>query len=1374
MSELALQKDIVLEYICDGVNGLGYKQESHGTVSPRLFVTADLQQFLKESNPTSWKKVRKHYASDDSLTEAIEKQLYEDILSSQNVATFFKQRLNSFTFDGEPFFIFLASGGSIGGKERDFEKNIFTVVPELAYTFEYEGEKIFTFRPDLAFFVNGVYFGFCELKSSIDGQSAAKEGRRKIAHNYVQMVEQYARLAHTNDVTETLRRRMLHIFEKAIHITTTDLSNLFVIRNLSTHTKGLKDRFIKSQIYPADAIDQVTEQIKEYPKIEGRVYDPVTLFKQTFARFYAREEVEKEIRYYNFIKYNYKGSGGQKIRTSNTGSLISPRPKQKYGVDKVISRLWEFLEHEEEPNYYIEKLREQLEAQKLKQERIEKILQERNKILNNKYVYSLLLQYAAGFGKSNIIGWLASMMSDMRQDGALIFDKILIVVDRIQLRDQLNEMMHNMNLSKVNFKEVSNKSQLISTMSNENVRVAVVNIQKFNDFDEVIAEQGLATKQMRVAFIIDEIHRTNSGKLHGDMRSSFESLQDALEMPYLKGEQTGHLKKNVIIGLTATPSDGVLARFGEFYKTEDTRPIWIPFDSYTMKEAIDDGYILNPAAHIFKWVVAMDYSVPAGMSNEEEKYTLRKKQIYNNNERIREVAKMIVERLYTTVYPAIRGLGKAMLATSSIEAAQKYAVEIRKTIAARGTLPRFNDAKVYVVYSDRQDMPVSSTFNNGMSEESVIREFKQGKNGLIIVVDKLQTGFDEPLLHTLFLDKEITGINAIQTISRVNRTAKDKVDCHIIDISHNNVNKDYISDALATYSDLTFTILEPLEALKLLAKLKDELMGEELYHLYFKRFVEIADLEPQERTTALNEILLKIEEWTRREIDEAKKRVAKAKDNTDKSEKDKFVDHAKRLKKKVSEYLSTIFNFNGIVEITEELKGAHFMAFWEHYRRIYNLLTRSQTGKREIGVQLDSAGYLPANAIEIMASVYPEDAEETTELDSPEKAKKASAGGAPPPDPVAEFVKKLNQDEDKTRSLIEQGHLLEQDFLKFVENDSKFQNMIHTNEGFFTDEKKRADFGNLIRKFRRLNNGKYPSEFDEYLEHYKDRLYDIAMGWKPLDHTPEVTTDNIPKTQEIKYYEIFTEKKSTSMVAEKDFMETQSKEVAKSPFKKVKQTLEELEREREGHFRFNNWDGQPFEHHDVQELYPTKELLESPNYYEIIPSGVPCGKDNSLYLTIDQKWFDKIVSGEKTVEYRDIKETTLSKYADMRESSDDYILVNPHFPEDGEIYAEAYNEGIFPFTPRYYEYLRIAVGYNADRDTAIIRIKGLCFVPESYHKGGVWRADLLDDSITEEKWQEARKKGREALQDLYYKPDGADTYWTLVIHLGEIIELNKK
>ena len=154
-----------------------------------------------------------------------------------------------------------------------------------------------------------------------------------------------------------------------------------------------------------------------------------------------------------------------------------------------------------------------------------------------------------------------------------------------------------------------------------------------------------------------------------------------------------------------------------------------------------------------------------------------------------------------------------MLATTSIPNAIKYAGFIKKhfkEITTHKKYERFKDAPVYIVYSDSQEYPSSNSINDGVNEKTVLQNFKLAKNGIIIVVDKLQTGYDEPKLHTLFLDKEIRGINAIQTISRVNRKTEHKNDCKIIDFSYKNVNVKNIKVAFEHFSNVVVSDFDPL------------------------------------------------------------------------------------------------------------------------------------------------------------------------------------------------------------------------------------------------------------------------------------------------------------------------------------------------------------------------------------------------------------------------------------------------------------------------------------------------------------------------------------------------------------------------------------
>lgn len=146
-----------------------------------------------------------------------------------------------------------------------------------------------------------------------------------------------------------------------------------------------------------------------------------------------------------------------------------------------------------------------------------------------------------------------------------------------------------------------------------------------------------------------------------------------------------------------------------------------------------------------------------------------------------------------------------MLAVYSIKAAIAYKDAVTKhfnDLVTEKKYEKYKDAPIFIIYSSNQDEQSASHLNNGRTEKQVLNDFANMKNGLMIVVAKLQTGFDEKKLHTLFLDKEVRGITAIQTISRVNRTTKHKNECKIVDFSYQNVNVQNIKDAFEHFSDV--------------------------------------------------------------------------------------------------------------------------------------------------------------------------------------------------------------------------------------------------------------------------------------------------------------------------------------------------------------------------------------------------------------------------------------------------------------------------------------------------------------------------------------------------------------------------------------------
>ena len=170
------------------------------------------------------------------------------------------------------------------------------------------------------------------------------------------------------------------------------------------------------------------------------------------------------------------------------------------------------------------------------------------------------MQYAAGFGKSNIIGWTALQLKDLRRNDTYVYDKIMLVVDRLQLRDQLDSKMHNMNIQKGMFIEASDKKSFIKALTSDK-RIVVVNVQKFSTINDIL-DSSIAEKlsKLRIAFLIDEIHRSQSGVQHSEMVSVFDELQSSFDNSQSYKEQA--IKKNLIVGFTATPSDHTLARFG--------------------------------------------------------------------------------------------------------------------------------------------------------------------------------------------------------------------------------------------------------------------------------------------------------------------------------------------------------------------------------------------------------------------------------------------------------------------------------------------------------------------------------------------------------------------------------------------------------------------------------------------------------------------------------------------------------------------------------------------------------------------------------------------------------------------------------------------
>jgi type I restriction enzyme R subunit len=1055
MKELDLQDKYLINFFCERKDGLQYKEAKANTVSPKFFITEDLKYFISESslNKSNYKKLLKKFDSEKELMDSFTTFLDDKIKSSMNMAVFINSN-KSVTFEGVKLHLFYPSG-SVLEEDKSFDENIFTIVQELPYIFKHEGKTRFSFRPDLSFFLNGIYLGYSELKSNWNNQTAGKNGRHKVMKDYLSATQEYLVIADKNDISQTIRKDFLHIFEKAIHITATDLTDTFVIRNIATFFDDIKATVSKGDYDFSDYEKKMVKDFKPYPLVNPKA-DKLARFEEVFRALYDKKMIEKEILYYNFIERELIKKEGSKTKEykHNDGRLIAPRPKQKFGTDKVLAKVEEFLNHEQEPDYFIKKLETELRDKGIGEDRVQELVNKRLKYQNNKNVYSLLLQYAAGFGKSNIIGWTALQLKDLRKEGEYVYDKVMLVVDRLQLRDQLDSKMHNMNIQKAMFIEATDRKSFIDALSSDR-RIVVVNLQKFGSVNNILDESVVKNlANLRIAFLIDEIHRSNSGTQHEEMLSVFDELQASFDNN--DGYTQQRTKKNLIIGFTATPSDHTLARFGEYNRYAEAEKLWIPFDSYTMKEAIEDGYILNPIRGIVPVSAKMFFEVPdndlegfegdfgydeipddtdTGIDEYGKKYAIRKKKIYLNTERIEAISKFIVERLVSTVYHQIRGQAKAMLSVSSIAAAIKYKNFISKYYAEITKQPkyeRFSEAPVYIVYSDSQEHQSCSGLNGGLNEERVLQNFKIAKNGIIIVVDKLQTGFDEPKLHTLFLDKEIRGINAIQTISRVNRTAKYKNDCKIVDFSYKNINVKNIKEAFEHFSNVVVSDFDPLGDEERLIEVYKELKAEDLFKKHFANF------------KAYKEGKADVQTIVELENDFDSFIVANEKD-------------AKAIKSKVLKYFKILNLIEFVIELDKKYSEEIFLEFWQKYNVIYNQIHRTDEIIDDVEIYFD-------NRIGIVApKEYKEKQTKTknptpTDNDKPNKYKYN----------ILKVIEKRNQEEEEIDALIKDFEEKITLFFEYIKLDADGKRLIAkmtSSSSSFSNEEILKDFSKLYRKF---------------------------------------------------------------------------------------------------------------------------------------------------------------------------------------------------------------------------------------------------------------------------------------------------------------------
>ena len=410
-----------------------------------------------------------------------------------------------------------------------------------------------------------------------------------------------------------------------------------------------------------------------------------------------------------------------------------------------------------------------------------------------------LIQHSAGSGKSNSIAWTAYRLASLHNaENEPIFTSVVIVTDRRNLDAQLQETITGFDhtLGSVCAIDEKKSSKDLRDALNAGKRIIVTTLQKF----PVIYEEVDDTTDKRFAIIVDEAHSSQTGSSAMKLKTALADVSDALkEYAELEGKAEDELlddndrlvreiiahgrHKNLsFFAFTATPKSATLEMFG----TEWNDGSYHPYHIYSMRQAIEEGFILdvlqNYTTYKTCYQIAKNSADNPDVPQSKALKTIKKyEELHPYN--IQQKSAIIVETFRDVTKKKIKGKGKMMVVTSSRLAAVRYYHEIKRYLETNG----YKDVEILAAFSgsikdpdDQRDIEWTESKLNGVNESQTKQVFHDDGN-ILIVAEKYQTGFDEPLLHTMIVDKKLRGVKAVQTLSRLNRTHPDKQDTFIID-----------------------------------------------------------------------------------------------------------------------------------------------------------------------------------------------------------------------------------------------------------------------------------------------------------------------------------------------------------------------------------------------------------------------------------------------------------------------------------------------------------------------------------------------------------------------------------------------------------------
>lgn len=478
--------------------------------------------------------------------------------------------------------------------------------------------------------------------------------------------------------------------------------------------------------------------------------------------------------------------------------------------------------------------------------------------------HDYLVMASAGSGKSNTIGWLAHRLSDLHtsthlndldpeaaakglKPGVPVFDKVIVITDRRALDAQLRETIGNFEQTaglvvKVDEKHGAKGEQLARALSRDTGKIVTVTLHSFPALLDYIERNATQIQGSTFAIVIDEAHSSQSGDAATSVRAALRELgldSDSEDAGATTLTVTEELKKKAkdrsrasnlsYFAFTATPKSKTLELFGDL-EVLNGEATYRPFHTYSMRQAIEEGFILDPLRN---YVTYNTYWKLVNKNPDEKEVdssranSLLARYALTHDSTVAQHAQVIVEHFVTHTRGRLGGRAKSMVVTGSRKSAVQMARAIKSYIKDRDYHTKYPELGVLVAISGSLtidgDETTETRENGGLSESALPKAFaytraddkavKAGGPGkqeykILVVAEKYQTGFDQPLLTTMYVNKKLLGISAVQTLSRLNRTrdGKRQDDLAVLDFANEAEDiqeafRPYFEEALTLPSD---------------------------------------------------------------------------------------------------------------------------------------------------------------------------------------------------------------------------------------------------------------------------------------------------------------------------------------------------------------------------------------------------------------------------------------------------------------------------------------------------------------------------------------------------------------------------------------------